>query len=126
MIQSRDKTPSEAEQIGCSEPHDDVLVATQPLLARGRSSGSFGEGRGTRTLPCVNWCHRHGCRSGRWRRCLERDVVPWALEGVELGEDVLEVGPGPGLTTDLLRGRTKRLTALELEANAATLLPRRL
>ncbi len=51
---------------------------------------------------------------------------PWALEGVELGDHVLEVGPGPGLTTDLLRGRTKRLTALELEANAATALRQRL
>jgi SAM-dependent methyltransferase len=77
-------------------------------------------------LPLVNWFHRHVCRSGRWRRRLERDLVPWALEGVELGEDVLEVGPGPGLTTDLLRGRTKRLTALELEASAATLLRQRL
>ncbi len=43
-----------------------------------------------------------------------------------MGDDVLEVGPGPGLTTDLLRGRTKRLTALELEADAATALRQRL
>jgi len=43
-----------------------------------------------------------------------------------LGDDVLEVGPGPGLTTDLLRSRTKRLTALEVETNAATALRQRL
>jgi SAM-dependent methyltransferase len=37
---------------------------------------------------------------------------------------VLELGPGPGLTTDLLRISVKRLTALELDpklANALTL-----
>ena len=43
-----------------------------------------------------------------------------------MGDDVLEVGPGPGLTTDLLRGQTKRLTALELEETAATALRQRL
>ena len=30
--------------------------------------------------------------------------MPEALRGVELGDDVLEIGPGPGLTTDVLRG----------------------
>ena len=37
---------------------------------------------------------------------------------------MLELGPGPGLTTDLLRMSVKRLTALELDpklANALTL-----
>src|SRR5262245_51634874 len=98
-----------------------------PTSSAPRHSGrAFGDGKGTRTLPLVNWFHRHVCRSGRWRRRLERDLLPWALGGVELGDDVLEVGPGPGLTTDLLRGRTKRLTALELEANAATALRQRL
>jgi SAM-dependent methyltransferase len=43
-----------------------------------------------------------------------------------LGEDVLEVGPGPGVTTDLLRGRTKQLTALEVDATAAAVLQKRL
>src|SRR5262245_3940634 len=74
----------------------------------------------------MNWVHRYVCRSGRWRRRLECELLPWALQGVELGDDVLEVGPGPGLTTDLLRVRTKRLTALEVEMDAATALRRRL
>ena len=65
----------------------------------------------------MNWYHRQICQSGRWRRRLEEELLPWALQGVELGDDVLELGPG--LTTDLLRGRTKRLTALEVETNAA-------
>jgi SAM-dependent methyltransferase len=74
----------------------------------------------------MNWFHRQVCRSGRWRRRVERDLLPWALQGVELGDDVLEIGPGPGVTTDLLRGRTRRLTALEVDAAAAAALQERL
>jgi SAM-dependent methyltransferase len=74
----------------------------------------------------MNWFHRQVCRSGRWRRRIERDLLPWALQGVELGAAVLEVGPGPGVTTDLLRGRTPRLTALEVDAAAAAALGQRL
>src|SRR5262245_12707799 len=74
----------------------------------------------------MNWFHRQICRSGRWRRRLERELLPWVLQGVELGDDVLEIGPGPGLTTDLLRGRTQRLTALEVDAAAAAALRKRL
>jgi SAM-dependent methyltransferase len=74
----------------------------------------------------MNWFHQQVCRSGRWRRRLQRELLPWALKGVELGDDVLEIGPGPGATTDLLRGRTKRLTALEVDATAAAALQKRL
>ena len=74
----------------------------------------------------MNWFHRQVCRSGRWRRRVEGELLPWALRGVELGDDVLEIGPGPGVTTDLLRGRTRRLTALEVDAAAAASLERRL
>jgi SAM-dependent methyltransferase len=73
----------------------------------------------------MNWFHRHVCRSGRWRRRV-KNLLPWALQGVELGEDVLEIGPGPDVTTDLLRGRTRRLTALEVDAAAAASLQTRL
>src|SRR5438067_10781825 len=74
----------------------------------------------------MNWFHRQVCGSARWRRRLESELLPWALQGVQLGDDVLEVGPGPGVTTDLLRGRTQRLTALEVDAAAAAALAKRL
>jgi SAM-dependent methyltransferase len=48
------------------------------------------------------------------------------LDDIELGDDVLEVGPGPGVTTDLLRSRARRLTALEVDAPAAASLRQRL
>jgi SAM-dependent methyltransferase len=73
----------------------------------------------------MNWFHRQVCRSGRWRRRVRR-LLPWVLQGVELGDDVLEIGPGPGVTTDLLRGRTRRLTALEVDAEIAAALEKRL
>ena len=74
----------------------------------------------------MNWFHRQVCQSGRWRRRVRGELLPWALQGVELGDDVLEIGPGPGITTDLLRARTRRLTALEVDAAAAASLEKRL
>lgn len=51
--------------------------------------------------------------------------MPWVLDGAELGEMVLEVGPGPGLTTDVLRARAARLTSLEIDPALAAALGRR-
>lgn len=63
----------------------------------------------------MNGVHRTICASRWWARGVERELVPWCLDGVELGEDVLEVGPGFGATTRVLARRPGRLTALELE-----------
>ena len=52
--------------------------------------------------------------------------MPWALSGSNLGADVLELGPGPGLTTDLLKTAVPRLTAIELDPQLAALLRARL
>jgi len=45
--------------------------------------------------------------------------MPWALAGVDLGDAVLELGPGLGVTTRLLAARTKELTAVEVDAALA-------
>lgn len=66
----------------------------------------------------MNRLHRWLCRSDRWRRTLE-ERVPAVLAGVDLGESVLEVGPGPGLTTDLLRPQFAHITALEIDCALA-------
>ena len=50
---------------------------------------------------------------------VEETILPEALRGVDLGDDVIEVGPGPGLTTDVLRTRTARLTAVEFDPELA-------
>jgi SAM-dependent methyltransferase len=74
----------------------------------------------------LNLVHRWLCRSGGWKKTLDERILPWALAGVELGNDVLEVGPGPGLTTDILRPRVPRLTAIEIDAALAERLAHRL
>ena len=74
----------------------------------------------------MNWLHRKVCRSERWRRRIEAELLPWTLRGVELGQDLLEIGPGPGVTTDVLRRLKCRLTVLEIEAAAAAALQERL
>ena len=74
----------------------------------------------------VNKRHIEVLSSPRWAELLERDLLPWVASVTDLGDDVLEVGPGPGLTTDLLRKRTARLTAVEIDEALAGQLARRL
>jgi 16S rRNA A1518/A1519 N6-dimethyltransferase RsmA/KsgA/DIM1 with predicted DNA glycosylase/AP lyase activity len=63
----------------------------------------------------VNRLHHWLCRSRRWRKTIEKRV-PWVVSGADLGQNVLELGPGPGLTTDLLRLTAERLTTIEFAA----------
>lgn len=67
----------------------------------------------------MNRLHRWYCRSGPWKQKLENKILPWSLRGVDLGNDVLEVGPGPGLTTDWLRHRYKSLNCIEVDRELA-------
>jgi len=73
----------------------------------------------------MNHLHHWLCRSDRWRATL-RQRVPWVVGDSELGPNVLELGPGPGLATDLLRTSYKRLTALEIDSRLAHALSSRL
>jgi SAM-dependent methyltransferase len=74
----------------------------------------------------MNEGHLTFLASPEWARMLETDLLPWLEGEVDLGDDVLEVGPGPGLTTDLLRERTARLTAVEVDPSLAEALTARL
>jgi hypothetical protein len=74
----------------------------------------------------MNLLHRWYCGSSRWAALVEGALLPWALEGVALGAELLELGPGPGVTTEVLRRRVARLTAVELDAALAARLARRL
>lgn len=73
----------------------------------------------------MNAFHRWLCQSSFWKAGLEK-LLPWALEGINLGDHVLEIGPGPGLTTDLLRTRVPHITALEVDPLLADSLKRRM
>ncbi len=74
----------------------------------------------------MNEAHLRICASPEWAAFVENDLLPWALRGHELGDDVVEVGAGPGLTTDVLRRRVPRLTAVEVDEELAAALARRL
>jgi SAM-dependent methyltransferase len=73
----------------------------------------------------MNFLHHWLCRSDRWRKTVAQRV-PWVLADHDLGPRVLELGPGPGLTTDFLRLSVPHLTALELDAKLAESLRSRL
>lgn len=56
---------------------------------------------------------------------LHDDVLP-ALTGLAcLGDEMLELGPGPGAATEWLRHRVRRLVAVEADQRAAQQLARR-
>ena len=42
----------------------------------------------------MNAFHRRRCASPEWARHVEDNLLPWALDGVELGDNPLEIGPG--------------------------------
>jgi SAM-dependent methyltransferase len=66
------------------------------------------------------------CASEDWRRIVQEDILPTALDGVALGDDAIEIGPGPGFTTDVLRTMTVHLTAVEVDEALATSLAGRM
>src|SRR4249919_3207520 len=66
------------------------------------------------------------CTSPEWQQMLENDLLPPVLRDLDLGDDVLEIGPGPGFTTEVLRRRSARITAVELDEGLAARLAERL
>ena len=67
----------------------------------------------------MNENHAVLCASPEWAEHLESEVLEPLTAGVDLGDEMLELGPGPGAATRWLRHRVKRLVALELDATAA-------
>jgi SAM-dependent methyltransferase len=63
----------------------------------------------------MNRLHGVICSSGAWRRSVERELLPWGVGELELGDDVLEIGPGFGATTRVLARACSSLTLLELD-----------
>src|SRR5262249_22304978 len=55
------------------------------------------------------------CGSALWRYVTRRQLLPWMLQGTDLGEHVLELGAGPGATTMELARRARRITSFEYD-----------
>lgn len=68
----------------------------------------------------MNKKHLALCASPEWAEAISRWIVPWTLEGLTLGPRMIEFGPGPGLTTDVLASISSNLTAVELDLDLAS------
>jgi SAM-dependent methyltransferase len=73
----------------------------------------------------MNDNHARVCGSTEWAQHIQTDILPWLTRDVDLGTDMLEIGPGPGAATEWLRHRVPRLTAIELDKAAAAVLEQR-
>lgn len=73
----------------------------------------------------MNILHRWYCKSDGWAKSMQQ-YLPRMIENADLGNDVLEIGPGPGVTTDILRTRLARITAVEIDHKLAQSLKDRL
>jgi len=69
----------------------------------------------------MNLIHRKLCSSAKWADTVAERLPPW-LAGHELGDDVLEIGPGFGATTNVLLDAAPKLTVLEIDPASAELL----
>jgi SAM-dependent methyltransferase len=65
------------------------------------------------------------CDSPEWRAAVRNDIIPWAVREVDLGDDVLEIGPGYGATTDVFSELLPRLTSVEIDPELAARLQAR-
>jgi SAM-dependent methyltransferase len=74
----------------------------------------------------MNKSHLAYLASPAWAEALRTDLLPWLRATADLGDDVLEVGPGPGLTTDLLLELAGTVTTVEVDRGLADDLSARL
>jgi SAM-dependent methyltransferase len=69
----------------------------------------------------MNLIHRKICSSEKWAHTVEERLTPW-LRRRDLGDDVLEIGPGFGATTRVLLDAVPKLTVLEIDPASTELL----
>jgi SAM-dependent methyltransferase len=72
-----------------------------------------------RSVVVMNENHARVCTSPEWAQYLQTEILPVLTRDAGLGEEMLEIGPGPGAATDWLRHKVKRLTAVEIDEAAA-------
>ncbi|MGB9113480.1 MAG: class I SAM-dependent methyltransferase [Acidimicrobiales bacterium] len=65
----------------------------------------------------MNEEHAKFCSSEEWVECLRAEVVAPLAAGI-VGDEVLELGPGPGAATGWLAEHAKHLTCLESDPKA--------
>ena len=59
------------------------------------------------------------CATPEWADHIHREVLGSLLTEIDLGHEMLEIGPGPGAATEWLRTRVRRLVAVEVDPELA-------
>src|SRR6201992_1566344 len=72
----------------------------------------------------MNLAHRRICSSDKWAKEVDDDLLLWALAGVDLGDNTLEIGPGYGAILRVLVDKTAQLTSVEIDTPMAQRLQR--
>ena len=73
----------------------------------------------------MNENHAMVCASPEWAQYIQTEILPTLTRDVDLGDQMLEIGPGPGAATEWLRGRVGKLTVIEVDEAASALLAAR-
>lgn len=74
----------------------------------------------------MNRQHLELCSSAEWAEAVQKWIIPGVIDGLDLGDDVLEIGPGPGRTTEVLVTKVPHLTAVEVDETLARALRERM
>lgn len=69
--------------------------------------------------------HHALCATQEWSEHMRDEVVAYMTAHADLGESMLEIGPGPGASTEWLRHSVKRLVAVEIDESSAAHLSQR-
>src|SRR5579863_1506023 len=67
----------------------------------------------------MNQNHAQLCPSPEWATHIQSDVLPFLTTLAPLGDNVLELGPGPGAATEWLHQRVRQLVCVESDDVAA-------
>jgi ubiquinone/menaquinone biosynthesis C-methylase UbiE len=73
----------------------------------------------------MNTDHDDLCGSPEWAAWLQSEILPVVTAGIDLGKEMLEIGPGPGAATAWLCEQVASLTVLETDEAAAAALATR-
>ena len=92
---------STAPRSSASRRQDRRALGRPALPARHRADTPRSVDR-HRAAGVVNRNHEV-CDSDEWRAAVRDFIIPWAVGEGDLGDEVLEVGPGNGATTDVFR-----------------------
>jgi ubiquinone/menaquinone biosynthesis C-methylase UbiE len=74
----------------------------------------------------MNKEHLAYCAGPEWAALVRDSIIPWVTRDLDLGDSLLEVGPGPGATTVVLCDMVPQLTSVELDEALASQLAARM